>query len=305
MYIKSIDEAVRKAISDASQLFKDRDVEQVVKEACEKANQRISIKMPVTISTPDEPWIYISSALTADRNFELFVIVNLTDVAEDYLKAKVFQGIFYAGRPRPAMSLYEKSIMIKAEDYESYVGSAAVKNFANYMLESGVLQAPEFDHVLRSLRATMTTEVVSMPDIPKVVDDVSMTGAMALSAVHSSAFEAPGYSRAFSLKAPSGIIDAILDQKSSQAKNRFNESIEMQLFSEYDGNMEDVEAVKAVSKCFGGLFTRPGDMITRLGYDKAAMLSEGKSYALAHVREAIKHAEVHSLVAENPLWGSW
>lgn len=195
--------------------------------------------------------------------------------------------------------------MIKAEDYESYVGSAAVKNFANYMLESGVLQAPEFDHVLRSLRATMTTEVVSMPDIPKVVDDVSMTGAMALSAVHSSAFEAPGYSRAFSLKAPSGIIDAILDQKSSQAKNRFNESIEMQLFSEYDGNMEDVEAVKAVSKCFGGLFTRPGDMITRLGYDKAAMLSEGKSYALAHVREAIKHAEVHSLVAENPLWGSW
>ena len=305
MYIKSIDEAVRKAISDASHLFKDRDVEQVVKEACEKANQRISIKMPVTISTPDEPWIYISSALTADRNFELFVIINLTDVAEDYLKAKVFQGIFYAGRPRPAMSLYEKSIMIKAEDYESYVGSAAVKNFANYMLESGVLQAPEFDHVQRSLRATMTTEVVSMPDIPKVVDDVSMTGAMALSAVHSSAFEAPDYSRAFSLKAPGGIIDAILDQKSSQAKNRFNESIEMQLFSEYDGNMEDVEAVKTVSKCFGGLFTRPGDMITRLGYDKAAMLSEGKSYALAHVREAIKHAEVHSLVAENPLWGSW
>lgn len=305
MYIKSIDEAVRKAISEAAHIFKDRDVEQVVKEACEKANQRISIKMPVTISTPDEPWIYISSALTADRNFELFVIVNLTDVAEDYLKAKVFQGIFYAGSPRPAMSLYEKSIMIKAKDYESYVGPAAVKNFANYMLESGVLQAPEFDRVLRSLRATMTTEVVSMPDIPKVVDDVSMTGAMALSAVHSSAFEAPGYSRAFSLKAPSGIIDAILDQKSSQAKNRFNESIEMQLFSEYDGNMEDVEAVKAVSKCFGGLFTRPGDMITRLGYDKAAMLSEGKSYALAHVREAIKHAEVHSLVAENPLWGSW
>ncbi|ELP0880825.1 TPA: hypothetical protein RRJ08_004034 [Klebsiella pneumoniae] len=303
MYIKSIDEAVRKAVSDASHLFKDRDVEQVIKEACEKANQRISIKMPVTIATPNEPWIYISSALTADRNFELFVIVNLTDVTEDYLKAKVFQGIFYTGRPRPVMSLYEKSIMIKAEDYESYVGPAAVKNFANYMLESGVLQAPEFDHVLRSLRATMTTKVASMPDIPKFVDDIPMTAS--ITAVHSSAFEAPGYSRAFSLKAPSGIINAILDQKSSQAKNRFNESIEMQLFSEYDGNMEDVEAVKAVSKCFGGLFTRPGDMITRLGYDKAAMLSEGKSYALAHVREAIKHAEVHSLVAENPLWGSW
>lgn len=301
MYIKSIDEAVRKAISDASHLFKDRDVEQVIKEACEKANQRISIKMPVTISTSDEPWIYISSALTVDRNFELFVIVNLTDVAEDYLKAKVFQGIFYAGRPQPAMSLYEKSIMIKAEDYESYVGPAAVKNFANYMLESGVLQAPEFDHVLRSLRATMTTEVAIMPKMPPMIE--STAGDMEIK--KATVFAAPGYSRAFSLKAPSGIIDAILDQKSSQAKNRFNESIEMQLFSEYDGNMEDVEAVKAVSKCFGGLFTRPGDMITRLGYDKAAMLSEGKSYALAHVREAIKHAEVHSLVAENPLWGSW
>lgn len=94
MYIKSIDEAVRKAISEAAHIFKDGDVERIVKEACEKANQRISIKMPVTISTPNEPWIYISSTLTADRNFELFVIVNLTDVAEDYLKAKVFQGIF-------------------------------------------------------------------------------------------------------------------------------------------------------------------------------------------------------------------
>lgn len=303
MYIKSIDEAVRKAISEAAHIFKDGDVERIVKEACEKANQRISIKMPVTISTPNEPWIYISSTLTADRNFELFVIVNLTDVAEDYLKAKVFQGIFYAGSPRPAMSLYEKSIMIKAEDYESYVGPAAVKNFANYMLESGVLQAPEFDRVLRSLRATMTTEVVSMPKIPKIVDDTPETAA--ITAVHSSAFETLGYSRAFSLKAPGGIIDAILDQKSSQAKNRFNESIEMQLFSEYDGEMDEIESVKAVSKCFGGLFARPGEMITRLGYDKAAMLSEGKSYALAHVREAIKHAEVHSLVAENPLWGSW
>jgi hypothetical protein len=66
----------------------------------------------------------------------------------------------------------------------------------------------------------------------------------------------------------------------------------MQLFSEYDGEMDEIESVKAVSKCFGGLFARPGEMITRLGYDKAAMLSEGKSYALAHVREAIKHAEV-------------
>jgi hypothetical protein len=85
--------------------------------------------------------------------------------------------------------------MIKAEDYESYVGPAAVKNFANYMLESGVLQAPEFDRVLRSLRATMTTEVVSMPKIPKIVDDTPETAA--ITAVHSSAFETPGYSRAF------------------------------------------------------------------------------------------------------------
>jgi hypothetical protein len=303
MYIKSIEEAVRKAIGEVSHLFKNQDIEQVVKEACEKANKRISIKMPVTISTPMEPWIYVSSALTVDRHFELFVIVNLTDVAEDYLKAKVFQGLFYAGRPRPTMSLYEKSIMIKAEDYESYVGSGAVKNFAGYLLESGVLQPPEFDNVLRSLRATMTTQVVSMPEIPKAVDDTPMTAA--ITTVHSSAFEASGYSRAFSLKAPSGIIDAILDQKASQAKNRFNESIEMQLFNVYDGDMDEIEAVKAVSKCFGGLFARPGDMITRLGYDKAAMLSEGRSYALAHVREAIKHAEVHNLVAENPLWGSW
>ena len=82
--------------------------------------------MPVTISTPDEPWIYISSALTADRNFELFVIINLTDVAEDYLKAKVFRASFMQ-EDRASDVTYEKSIMIKAEDYESYVGSAAVK----------------------------------------------------------------------------------------------------------------------------------------------------------------------------------
>ena len=92
MYIKSIDEAVRKAISEAAHIFKDGDVERIVKEACEKANQRISIKMPVTISTPNEPWIYISSTLTADRNFELFVIVNLTDVAEDYLRDTQFEA---------------------------------------------------------------------------------------------------------------------------------------------------------------------------------------------------------------------
>ncbi len=36
MYIKSIDEAVRKAISEAAHIFKDGDVERIVKEACEK-----------------------------------------------------------------------------------------------------------------------------------------------------------------------------------------------------------------------------------------------------------------------------
>lgn len=303
MYIKSIDDAVRKAISDASHLFKDRDVEQLVKEACEKANKRISIKMPVTISTPEEPWIYISSALTVDQHFELFVIVNLADVAEGYLKAKVFQGVFHAGKPRPAMSVYERSIMIKAEDYLSYVGPAAVRSFASHILQSGSLQPPEFESVIRSIRATMTTEVIALPEIPRVIDESPLTAAVGVKS--SSAFEAPGYSREYSIKAPHGIIEAILDQKTSQAVNRFNESIEMQLFNEYDGDTEEIESVKAVAKNFGGLFARPGEIINRLTYDKSAMLSEGKSYALAHVREAIKNAEVHHLVAENPLWGSW
>lgn len=302
MYIKSIDEAIRKAIEESG-AFKGKEVEHIVKEAYEKASQRISIKMPVTISTPDEPWIYISSTLTCDRNFELFVIVNLTDVSEDYLKAKVFQGIFYAGKPRPAMSLYEKSIMIKAEDFESYVGPAAVKNFANDLMESDVLKTVEFENVFNSVKDSMTK--VLPPAMPEA--SISFVDGVAKKTTAStmSVFEAPTFSRSFSLNSPPGIVELILNSKSEQAARRFNESIDRQLMWEVDGDIGEIEAIKAVSKSFGGLFARPGEMITRTGYNKAAMLSEGKSYALAHVREVIKNEQMNALVSSNPLWGSW
>lgn len=302
MLIKSIDDAVRKAVADAGDVFKDQDVEKIIKEACEKGAKRVDLKMPVTIATKDEPWIYVSSTVTIDRNFEIYVIVDLSDVSEDYLKAKVYQGVFLMNRPRPAISVYERSVIIKAEDYEQYVGSNAVKNFAKFMSVSSALSSPDQAEVLRSVEESLTRVVAVMPEAPTFVAGEKVRD---LSVETMSVFEAPTYSRSFSLNSPPGIVDMILANEGAAAAARFNESIDRQLLWEVDGDMVELEAVKAVSKSFGGLFTKPNSIIKRYGYNKSAAIAEGKSYALAHVREAIKNAEVNDLIAKNPLWGSW
>ncbi|WP_154943800.1 hypothetical protein [Klebsiella grimontii] len=304
MLIKSIDDAVRKAVADAGDVFRGQDIEKIIKEACDKGAERVDLKMPVTIATKDEPWIYISSAVTIDRNFEIYVIVDLSDVSEDYLKAKVYQGVFLMNRPRPAISVYERSVMIKAEDYEQYVGSNAVKNFAKFIRVSSALTSPEHAEVLRSVEMSLTRVVAVMPDMPTFVADAGEK-VRDLTTETMSVFEAPTYSRSFSLNSPPGVVDMILANKGVAAETRFNESIDRQLLWEVDGDMVELEAVKAVSKSFGGLFTKPSSIIKRQGYNKSAAIAEGKSYALAHVREVIKNAEVHTLIAKNPLWGSW
>ena len=302
MLIKSIDDAVRKAVADAGDVFNGQDIEKIIQKACEEGAKRIDLKMPVTIATKDEPWIYVSSTVTIDRNFEIYVIVDLSDVSEDYLKAKVYQGVFLMSRPRPAISVYERSVMIKAEDYEQYVGSNAVKNFAKFMCVSSALSSPDHAEILRSVEMSLTRVVAVMSEIPSVVSDEELKTTTASTM---SVFEAPTYSRSFSLNSPPGIVDLILANNSASAKTRFNESIDRQLLWEVDGDMVELEAVKAVSKSFGGLFTKPSNIITRQGYNKSSAIAEGKSYALAHVREAIKNAEVNALIAKNPLWGSW
>lgn len=302
MLIKSIDDAVRKAVSDAGDVFNGQDIEKIIQKACKEGAKRVDLKMPVTIATENEPWIYISSVVTIDRDFELYVIVDLSDVSEDYLKAKVYQGVFLMNRPRPAVSAYERSVMIKAEDYEQYIGGNAVKNFAKFMSTSSVLLSPYYEELLRSVERSLTREVAVMPDMPIVVSDEEFK---AITVSKMSVFEASTYARSFSLNSPPGVVDMILGGESSSAIARFNESIDRQLLWEVDGDMVELDAIKAVSKSFGGLFSKPGSVLKRQSYNKSSAIAEGKSYALAYVREAIKNAEVHALIAKNPLWGSW
>ena len=300
MFIESIDTAVRKAIADAGDVFHGHDIEKLVAEACTAGAERISLNLPVTLTTADEPWLYVSSALTYDRKFEIYVMLDLSRVSEDYLKAKVYRGVFAASRPQPSTPLYEKSLIIKAEEYEAYIGKEAVENFAMHIVESGACRDKSIrDSVHESLKifVPVLSDSVSL--------DYDLVTEMPTSVSKTSALTSPKHARHFSLNSPPGIVEMILSGKEDQASGRFNESIDRQLVWEVDGDLDEMEAIKAVSRGFGGILARPGGIIIRHGYNKSSFIAEGKSYALAHIKNAIATAEVSNLAIKNPLWGSW
>ncbi|HHT4259226.1 TPA: hypothetical protein ACTYZB_004894 [Klebsiella variicola] len=302
MYIKSIHEAASKAVSEAGEVFKGHDIEKIIKEACQKGSERVSWKMPLALSEK-QPWLHINSTITADRLFEIFVIVDLSRATSQSEDVTVYRGVFTMERPRPAFYVYEKMIKVKIDDYKRYTHPAACREFAEEILrKSDLYTSPGYNRLKRSLHETVNATLSSAEVRPMEIGDAI---AKLPTSKRASVFETEGYFRSYNFTAPPGIVDLLFEQHGETAVTRINESVEMQLMWELDGDQEEIEAVKVVSKVFGGLFLRLKEMFTNLYYEKSLLVAEGKSYALAHVREAAKHAEVRELAATNPIWGSW
>lgn len=268
---------------------------------------RVTEDVDCALFKEGQPWLSVMLAKLPDSNYFAFEVVNFLESREREGVAVDF-GIIKMGVRRPGKMVGKRVYR------ETNTEDVKLKSLRQFLKDCVAQHEKEERYAgsdfLRALRDSLERRVAVMTAIPRHAISVSPPSPLP-DKIETKTFEwlhpdNVGNVHCFDLNSPPGVFELLIKDHKA-CIDMFNNETMYLLDTQFDDESL-IGVVQGVSRACGGFMSAPERALIRVSNELPVKLAEGKSYALAKVKEmvtAIKLSRPRESCGVMPQWGAF